>query len=129
MSTQRTVVIIDDDPDSVKVLEDRFRFLGYHVMTFSSALEYMSSGAPYTRETVILIDNSMPRLTGVGFAECHPERLNRIIVITSNPQRAIEEAVLKGLYQKGLLIMSKVSLREIQKAVERALLKPTFIVD
>lgn len=65
-STQRKIVVIDDDPEVVKSLSLILTSKGYHVIPATSALEGMGLLANESPDLVIL-DIRMPRLDGFEF--------------------------------------------------------------
>ncbi len=68
MSTQRTVVIVDDEPLLVRVLSEVFRCSGCDVLGFTDpreALTFLQNNAV----ALVLCDQRMPGMTGLELLE------------------------------------------------------------
>ena len=65
---QKTILVVDDDPDIVLMLTDRLESLGYATLSAvdgQRALELLESEEP----GLVLLDLEMPRMTGLEVLE------------------------------------------------------------
>ncbi|HYZ20782.1 MAG TPA: response regulator [Rhodopila sp.] len=67
------VAIIDDDTDVGDVLGGLLETMGYQYEVFNSATEFLSSG-PFDRLACLIVDQNMPRMTGLQMIERLSER-------------------------------------------------------
>jgi len=59
-----TVIVVDDDASVRRALRTQLQILGFNVLDFQSAEEFLTSELP-TGETCLLIDVYMPGMNGV----------------------------------------------------------------
>jgi FixJ family two-component response regulator len=90
------VSVVDDDESVRESLPDLLREFGFRVEAFSSAEEFLNSGAPVRTECLIL-DIAMPGMTG---PELYSELVRRgtaipIIFITANREEADRAPLLE----------------------------------
>lgn len=72
-SHQKSVLIVDDDPDIRDILQEVFRDQGYLVFTAANG-EVAFLALPTARPDVILLDIHMPIMDGVAFATAYQSR-------------------------------------------------------
>jgi len=101
MSTQRKILIIDDDPAVLAVLSARFSIKeGYEVMTVRGGAEGIKA-AQKKKPDIILLDWMMPKMTGISVLESlkGDSRTTWIptFMLTSKTKMAdVEKALAKG---------------------------------
>ena len=80
---ERTVLIIDDDPDIVEVMSTLLEVRGYRVETKRDGIDAVHLDRSYD---AILLDLNMPVFDGETLTEywklTHPEILDRVIVLS-----------------------------------------------
>ncbi len=84
------VLIVDDDPINLQVLENQLRIENYAITRANNgqeALDAVNSGTPFA---IILLDIMMPKMSGFEVCriirETHPPNLLPIIMLTANNQ-------------------------------------------
>jgi diguanylate cyclase (GGDEF)-like protein len=96
--SDRTLLIIDDDPLMVNMLSDLFEGEGYQIMSACSAAEGFSILA-LNEVHVILCDQSMPAMSGTDFfdrvKELYPSTFRIVLSGYTDPESIIE-AVNRG---------------------------------
>ena len=68
METRSNILIVDDNPDKLKLLEAALRLAGYHVNTATDGEEALAVVASFTPD-LIITDVMMPRMNGYELAE------------------------------------------------------------
>ena len=66
------VLVVDDDPDVLKVSAEMLRQLGYRVTTATSGQEALAALA--TKPAIVMLDHAMPAMTGLEAAAAMRER-------------------------------------------------------
>jgi two-component system, chemotaxis family, CheB/CheR fusion protein len=59
-----TVIVVDDDASIRRALRRQLQILGFNVLDFQSAEEFLTSAAP-TEDVCLLLDVYMPGMTGI----------------------------------------------------------------
>ncbi len=116
-----TVLVVDDEPDIVQLLEEAFSEAGFRVLTALSArqaLALLDSQKP----DVIVSDNRMPEISGIEFLEMarlqHRDVVRFLMTGYADLQIAID-AINRGyVYQ---FITKPFKMEEILVAVRRAM--------
>jgi FixJ family two-component response regulator len=62
------VAVIDDDVDVGDVLGGLLETMGYQVETYRSGMDFLSA-APFDRLACLVVDQNMPRMTGLEMIE------------------------------------------------------------
>ena len=100
MNEQEKILIVDDEPDTILILQDRFEMDGYEVVTATDghhALELIDQDLP----DLVLLDIQMPRLDGIEtlahIHEKYPGILVLMLTAHGTIQRAVE-ATKQGAY-------------------------------
>lgn len=101
------VVLIADDEEDVRcVAEEVLRHLGYDVRTAADGVEALEQIERHPEIRLVLLDLTMPRLSGEEtFAELHRRRPDIAVVVTSGhdeqeTMRRFEGKGLAGFLQK-----------------------------
>ena len=68
METRSNILLVDDNPDKLKLLEAALRLAGYHVSTATDGQEALAALESYQPDLVIT-DVMMPRMNGYELAE------------------------------------------------------------
>lgn len=124
------ILIIDDEPDIVRTLQDRLEMNGYSVITATNGTEGLEK-AVSEKPDIILLDVIMPEMDGLEMLEAlrkHPEGKNVAVVMLtarSQPQdiarakaSGIDDYIVKPFDLSSLLEKIETVL-ENQKAVAR----------
>ena len=100
MDEQEKILIVDDEPDTILILQDRLEMDGYEVVTATdgcNALELIDRDLP----DLVLLDIQMPRLDGIEtlihLHEKYPGILVLMLTAHGTIQRAVE-ATKQGAY-------------------------------
>jgi two-component system NtrC family response regulator len=100
MNEQEKILIVDDEPDTILILQDRLEMEGYEVATATdgcNALELIDQDLP----DLVLLDIQMPRLDGIEtlthIHEKYPGILVLMLTAHGTIQRAVE-ATKQGAY-------------------------------
>ncbi len=100
MNEQEKILIVDDEPDTILILQDRLEMEGYEVATATDggeALELIDQDLP----DLVLLDIQMPRLDGIEtlahLHEKYPGLLVLMLTAHGTIQRAVE-ATKRGAY-------------------------------
>ena len=100
MDEQEKILIVDDEPDTILILQDRLEMDGYKVVTATdgcNALELIDQDLP----DLVLLDIQMPRLDGIEtlthLHEKYPGILVLMLTAHGTIQRAVE-ATKQGAY-------------------------------
>jgi DNA-binding response OmpR family regulator len=79
------ILIVDDEPDLVQMLQDRLEMGGYEVITASNGKEGLEK-ALEAEPDVVLLDVKMPVMDGLEMLETlrkHPEGVGRVVIMVS----------------------------------------------
>ena len=100
MNEREKILIVDDEPDTILILQDRLEMEGYEVATATdgyNALELIDQGPP----DLVLLDLQMPQLDGIAtlthLHEKYPGMLVLMLTAHGTIQRAVE-ATKRGAY-------------------------------
>lgn len=122
MVENKTVVIVDDDPDIQDLVQAFFRPKGFQVLCFSDAESALGSSAKDgVNWDVLLVDYKLPLMSGVEFIEQIKKKLPELPVILITTFKSVEvaiDAVKKGAYD---FIVKPIHFPQLQISVERAL--------
>ena len=100
MNEKETILIVDDEPDTVVILQDRLEMDGYTVITASNgseALEVIGQELP----DLVLLDIQMPRMDGMETLTHIHHRYPGLLVIMLTAHGTIQlavEATKRGAY-------------------------------
>lgn len=92
MNEQEKILIIDDEPDTILILQDRLEMDGYQVITATDgcdALELIDQDLP----DLVLLDIQMPRLDGIKTLTHIHEKYPGILVVMLTAHGTIQRAV------------------------------------
>lgn len=90
-----SVLILEDDPGVSDSLQSLLSALGYTVAVFDSGRNFMDFASP-TEDDVVILDLGLPDVSGaeiLGYIETLATS-PRIIVISGQPQKAIDKALV-----------------------------------
>src|SRR5688500_14317800 len=68
METRSNILVVDDNPDKLRLLEAALRLAGYHVITATDGEEALASVESFQPD-LIITDVMMPRMNGYELAE------------------------------------------------------------
>ncbi len=88
-SSLRHVIVIDDDPSVRRSLKRRLSTEGHAVEAFSSAREYLETGAPVPA-TCMVLDVRMPGLNGLERQEKDAARQQSLALLDTLTERELE---------------------------------------
>lgn len=121
-SDNRTIVVVDDDPDIQDLITAFFRPRGFQIICFSDAESALvESGKNGSKWDVLLADFKLPKMSGVDFIEAVKKNLPELPVILITTFKSVEvaiDAVKKGAYD---FIVKPIYFPQLQISVERAL--------
>jgi PAS domain S-box-containing protein len=113
-----SILVVDDEPVIVNLLEDFFRRKGFSVITAESGSEALSKLKERDVE-LIITDIKMPEMDGKKFyneiKENKPELLSKLLFITGDTMNSETRAFLKEI--KGSYLRKPFSFDEITKVI------------
>ena len=112
------ILLVDDEPDIIEVIQDRLEAYGFTVVTAGTGLEALRKLAVEKFDGVFL-DVKMPQMGGIEALEEIRKRDNKtpIIIITSSSTReAAIEAIAKGANE---YILKPFEWAELKAKVQR----------
>lgn len=120
MNEREKILIVDDEPDTILILQDRLEMEGYEVVTATdgyNALELIDQDLP----DLVLLDIQMPQLDGIAtlthLHEKYPGMLVLMLTAHGTIQRAVE-ATKRGAYD---FLEKPFQPEHITQKVDRAL--------
>lgn len=120
MNERKKILIVDDEPDTILILQDRLEMEGYEVVTATdgyNALELIDQDLP----DLVLLDIQMPQLDGIAtltqLHEKYPGMLILMLTAHGTIQRAVE-ATKRGAYD---FLEKPFQPEHITQKVDRAL--------
>ena len=120
MNEREKILIVDDEPDTILILQDRLEMEGYEVVTATdgyNALELIDQDLP----DLVLLDLQMPQLDGIAtlthLHEKYPGMLVLMLTAHGTIQRAVE-ATKRGAYD---FLEKPFQPEHITQKVDRAL--------
>ena len=114
------VLLVDDEPDIIEVIQDRLEAYGFTVVTAGTGLEALKKLSVEKFDGVFL-DVKMPEMGGIEALEEIRKRDNKtpIIIITSSSTReAAIEAIAKGANE---YILKPFEWTELKGKIEKVL--------
>jgi two-component system, sensor histidine kinase and response regulator len=93
------ILVIDDDPEFSASLEDQLRRLGHDVRCLDTAGEALTLLAAREQIDVVLLDNKMPRMSGIEFLVALKQQAVRVPVIlmtSAHDDRTVLDAMNNG---------------------------------
>ncbi|MBL8061942.1 MAG: response regulator [Anaerolineales bacterium] len=125
-STQKTVMIIEDEPDAAELFAEMMRVNGYRVIKmFSSApaIPIISQEKP----DVILLDVMMPDISGLEvlrFIRREPELASIPVIIVS--AKSMPSDIKNGIEAGASMYLTKpVGFQDLKQAVRKVLNEPS----
>ena len=120
MLLPRTVLVIDDDPDSLHAAAELLESAGWSVTTASHGLEALQHLQDGLKPRAMLIDLTMPHMDGRTFCEiCDTEpafaAIPRIIVTAERDARAMR-------FRARVVLPKPVDSRRLLRALDEELL-------
>ncbi|HKY34887.1 MAG TPA: sigma-54 dependent transcriptional regulator [Polyangiaceae bacterium] len=91
-ATRATLLVVDDDPVITKIVADRFRVLGYRVLTAASGQAALGSIDEHHPD-LVLLDLQMPGLDGFGVLEELKSRADAPPTVVITAHGSIQAAV------------------------------------
>ena len=86
------ILIVDDEPEMVRGLEDNLRFEGYQTLTAGNGADALAVAAREAPDLIVL-DLMMPRVDGYGVLQHlnakHPDKLACTIIASAVPETEI----------------------------------------
>ncbi len=116
-----TLLVVDDEPDILDLLDETFRDAGYRVITAPDGKKALSLLDEETPD-IIISDNRMPVMSGIEFFEAVRKRnleAVRILMTGFADMKIAIEAINRGWVYK--FITKPFKMEEILVAVKRAL--------
>jgi len=119
MSSDSTILVVDDDPAIREVMEEALSMAGYSVETATDGLEALQRLGEGNLPRLILLDLMMPVMNGWQFRQRQSadRRLSQVpVVIVSSDRRAGEAAAVLGV---AACLTKPVGLDELLEVVAR----------
>jgi DNA-binding response OmpR family regulator len=122
----RSLMVIDDDPELLAMLQDLFRGRGFDVMTAPDGEEGLRLSRE-RRPDLIILDIFMPRMNGLevlaSLRRAHPAL--PVIVMSAGGDEALDQATV-AMYSRlrrgaGRLFDKPVDMKELATAVDELL--------
>jgi CheY-like chemotaxis protein len=117
----KTIVVVEDEPDTAEMFAEMMRLSGYHVNNTyggAAAIDLISEKQP----DAIVLDLMMPDLSGLevlGFMRSHKALAKIPVVIVS--ARTLPSDVQEGLAAGAFIYLTKpVAFLDLKQAVDRA---------
>ncbi len=124
MDSQKTVMIIEDEPDAAEMFAEMMRVNGYRVLKMFSSAPAIPMIAQ-EKPDVILLDIMMPDISGLEvlrFIRREPELLSIPVVIVS--AKSMPSDIRTGLDAGASVYLTKpVGFLDLKRAVEQVLQK------
>lgn len=115
-----TIFVVDDDPFTLRIVTQVLRLVGYAVETFDTPRAFLAS-EPFERRGCVVLDLSMPELTGLDLQDAIAERdspLSVVFLTGSGDVRSSVRAMKGGAID---FLLKPVDRDELIAAVRRAL--------
>lgn len=96
IASQRTILVVDDDPDSVRVVSHALKWAGYEVCAAANATETHQFLADGIVPDLVLLDVNLPGVDGISLLKELRSRYRYVAVIFISGDSAIE-SVTRGL--------------------------------
>jgi DNA-binding NtrC family response regulator len=122
------VVLIDDEPNSLKVLSAILKKKGYEVLTFPCAEDALNDPNTSTADTII-VDYKMPGMSGIDFIDALKGHRNTPPIVMLTAYGTIEkavEAMKKGAFN---YLTKPVNPDELLTVVREALEKRALMLE
>lgn len=121
--TNKTILIIDDDPPTLHALRDKFKSKGFNVLTANDGVSGLGA-AMKNHPDIILLDIIMPRMDGMTMLKKLREdewgKKAEVIMLTNlSDNDKIEEAAQAGTYD--YLIKTNWGIEDVVKKVKEKL--------
>jgi FixJ family two-component response regulator len=119
MSDEATIFVVDDDPFALRIVGQILRTAGYSVEVFDGPRAFLAS-EPFGRHGCVVLDMSMPDLTGLDLQEVIAERggtLPVVFITGSSDVRSSVRAMKGGAVD---FLLKPVDSDELLGAVGRA---------
>jgi DNA-binding response OmpR family regulator len=119
-TAQKTVMIIEDEPDAAELFAEMMRIGGFRVLKMYSSTPAIPMIAR-ERPDVIILDIMLPDISGLEvlrFMRREPELVDIPVIVVS--AKSMPSDILNGLEAGASMYLTKpVSFRELKSAVER----------
>ena len=125
-NANRSLMVIDDDPELLTMLQDLFRGRGFDVVTAPDGEEGLRLSRE-RRPDLIILDIFMPRMNGLevlaSLRRAHPSL--PVIVMSAGGQEALDQATV-AMYSRirrgaGRLFDKPINMKELASAVDELL--------
>jgi len=122
MDSQKTVMIIEDEPDAAEMFAEMMRVNGFRVLKMFSSAPAIPMIAQ-EKPDVIILDIMMPDISGLEvlrFMRRDPDLLSIPVIVVS--AKSMPSDIKTGIEAGASLYLTKpVGFRELKEAVEHAL--------
>jgi DNA-binding NtrC family response regulator len=112
------ILLVDDEPDIIEVIQDRLEAYGFTVITAGTGLEALKKLSAAKFDGVFL-DVKMPEMGGIEVLEeirKRDKRIPVIIITSSSSQEAAIEAVARGASE---FILKPFEWEELKTKIQR----------
>lgn len=126
MATRRHILIAEDDADIRNVLHLALQFSGYlpHCTEDGEAAWSALTAEPFD---LVITDNNMPRLTGLGLLRRLREKANAVPVIILSGDLPWDDAPFRRLLAPGLMLAKPASLGQVLAGIRQLLAAPDAV--
>lgn len=91
-ASEKTVHVVDDDPNLLRAVARLLRSHDYAVKTYSSATEFLSAGIP-SGPACLLLDLNMPEMTGLELQQVIAEYQSRLPIVFISGKGDVPSAI------------------------------------
>jgi CheY-like chemotaxis protein len=121
-SDQKTIMVVEDEPDAADLFSEMMRISGHHVVKFLHSGPAMGA-LIYNRPDVVLLDIMMPDASGLDvlrFIRREPALAKLPVIVIS--AKTLPADIQIGLEAGATIYLTKpVNFQDLKKAVEQVL--------
>lgn len=125
MSEQKTIIVVEDEPDTAEMFAEMMRLSGYEVLKSYGGRTAITLIAQ-TRPDAVVLDLMMPDLSGLevlGYMRRDPRLVNIPVIVVS--AKSLPADVKVGLDAGAAIYLTKpVAFQDLKDAVEMVVRRP-----
>lgn len=121
-----TVLVVDDDASIRRALRSQLQILGFNVLDFPSAEDFLGSEVP-KGEACLLLDVYMPGMTGIDLCRNLTESGRRMPTILISGRDDLQTRKMMRDANPAASLLKPFDEKELLKAIKKALRKPAAL--